>query len=216
MACCTYEPYDKAFSHERARKELEDYVRTGPMASSRIFLDALEGLPLKGKSVLDIGGGIGAITFELFELGIASSTHVDISRASVDAFRSEVARRSLSERVTSVQGDFAAIGDSAEPADIVVLDKVLCCYPDARSLVEQSADKARQWYVYSIPRDLWWVRLRFFLDSLIDRIQDRYIPLYFHPLDQIDAILASSGFEQVNLYLEGKWRVGVWRRSARR
>ncbi len=213
MSCCNYSPYDQAFDAQRAQRELRDFLAAGPMASSQLLLDALSDLPLEGKSLLDVGGGIGAVTFELFQRGIHSATHVDISRANVDAFRSEAASRSLSEKIVSLQGDFATLHEEVSPADLVVLDKVLCCYPDYASLLSRSASKACRWYVYSIPRDRWWVRIYFFFDGWLDRMRGRYIPLYFHPARAIDRMLNAAGFTSTKERLVGKWRVAVFEKK---
>ncbi len=210
MACCDYEIFDKAFDKELAEQELNEYLSTGLKKSSRPLMHVLNALPVHGKSLLDIGGGIGAITFELFAKSIQSAVHVDLSKASVDTFRAEVNRRSLRHKVESLHGDFLSHSDAISTSDLVILDKVICCYEDMEQLVNHSVRKAKYWYVYSIPRNSWLVRFRFFLDDVSDWLNGRYIPVYFHSNTAIEAIAVGAGFQKTMELLDGNWRVVVF------
>ncbi len=213
MSCCNQQLYDTTFDAKLAQTELEDYLRSGLKKSSRPFLEAINSLPLDGKSLLDIGGGIGAVTFELFGKGISEVTHVDISKAYVDVFQAEAERRSLMDKVKSHHGNFPELESRIAEADLVTLDKVICCYNDYEELVGASVGKARQWYVYSIPRDLWWVRVRFWFDDLIDRIWGKRLAVYYHSVEGINQLIASAGFHEKEVILEREWRISVFEKK---
>ena len=117
MSCCNYGDYDNAFNQNLAQKELKEYRETGLKKSSQPLMEVLDNLPLKGKSLLDIGGGIGGITFELFKKDIDHATHIDISKASVETFRTELDERSLTGKVNSLNGDFVALADQIAEAE---------------------------------------------------------------------------------------------------
>ena len=212
MSCCNYRDYDNAFNLKLAQKELQDYKETGLKKSSQPLMEVLQYLPMANKSLLDIGGGVGAITFELFKKDISHATHVDISSASVDTFREELNRRSLSTKVNSLNGDFVTLSEQIPNADLVVLDKVLCCYRDFEELVSKSVDKANHWYVFSIPRTRLRERVYFFFDGILNRIKGEYIPLYFHPVDAIEKMVATAGFDKKQEKLDGKWRIFVFQK----
>ena len=210
MACCDHGDFDKAFNKELAEQELSEYLNVGLKKSSRPFMRVLNALPVHGKSLLDIGGGIGAITFELFAKNIQSAVHIDISKASVDTFREEVNRRSLHNKVKSLHGDFLSHSEGISSSDLVILDKVICCYEDMEQLVHQSVQKAKYWYVYSIPRNSWLVRFRFFFEDIQDWLKGRYLPVYFHSNKAIEAIATGAGFQKTMELLDGNWRVVVF------
>lgn len=83
MSCCCTDPYHTMFDASKATEDLNDYLSTGYKHSSRPLFKLLDGLDVGGSSLLDIGGGIGAIPFELFGRGLARAVHHDISRAYV-------------------------------------------------------------------------------------------------------------------------------------
>ena len=213
MSCCNHKKYDAAFDAKLAQTELDAYLTTGLKESSRPIFETLQTLPLKGHTLLDIGGGIGAVTFELLGKGIRQATHVDISKAYVDIFREEAERRSLEGKVESLHGNFPDIQTHIPHADLVMLDKVICCYDDYEGLVSASVSKARRWYIYSIPRNVWWVRIRLCVDEMIDRIKGRYLPIYFHPIAGIERIIASAGLHKKEVKLQGWWRIALFEKE---
>jgi len=122
------------------------------------LLRALEERPRPGATVLDIGGGVGVIHHELLRHGFAGATHVDRSQAYIDVASAEAATLGHQGRVQFVHGDFRAVADALEPADVVTLDRVVCCDPDFRSLLPLAAERARQALALSYPRDRGYVR----------------------------------------------------------
>ncbi len=213
MACCNYRDYDIMFDKKLAQKELQGYLQSGLKKNSQPFYELLEDLPLKGQSLLDIGGGIGALTFELFKKGIATATHIDISIASVETFRSEVKRQSLEDKIASLHGDFLEVEAQIPKADLVILDKVICCYQDFEQLVGSSLLKARRWYVYSIPRERWLSKVYFFLfESIGEWISGKYLPFYFHSNEVIEKIITTAGFRKIAERHTGNWRIVVFQK----
>ncbi|MDX1407285.1 MAG: class I SAM-dependent methyltransferase [Saprospiraceae bacterium] len=126
MSCCYTDPYYDMFDAAKAKQDLSDYLNTGYKKSSRPLFSLLEALDAKGRTLLDIGGGIGAIPFELFDRGLVSATHNDISPAYVQMFLAEATRRGLSDQVRSAEGDFTVLHDQLPEAYIVTLEKVIC------------------------------------------------------------------------------------------
>jgi magnesium-protoporphyrin O-methyltransferase len=127
-----------------ASKDLRRYRRRGPTPPTRRLLDAIRAQGVRGATLLDIGGGVGAIQHELLADGAGHATAVDVSTAYLEAAGSEHARRGTSDRFERVAGDFVALCPDLAPADIVTLDRVLCCYPAMEDLVAASAARARR------------------------------------------------------------------------
>ncbi len=213
MSCCNYQPYDNVFDLQRAQRELIDYSNNGLKASSQSFMNALDGLPVKNKSLLDIGGGVGALTFELIRRNISHATQVDLSQASTDVFQTEVNRRLLTDKVRGLRGDFLDLENQLSSADLVTLDKVICCYADYEILVNKSAEKAKCWYVYSIPRNHWLVKAYFLIEGVWNRMRGKYLKVHFHPNEEIKAIIRKKGFNKKHEVIDGKWQITVFERS---
>jgi hypothetical protein len=145
MACCEHctDAESVLFTEGAARRELRGYRRRGPAAVTRQLLAALREQGAPEGVLLDIGGGIGALQHELLGTGMARAIHVDASRAYLDASAAEAERRGHRDRVEYRHGDFVDLADSVPDADVVTLDRVVCCYPDMPALVRASAPKAR-------------------------------------------------------------------------
>ena len=157
-ACCNCEAIDQHFDPARAAAELDTYTRRGPPNTTRLILEILNELPLEPESLLDIGAGVGILHHELLGAGVRTAVHIEAAHAYLDAARAESTRRGHAGRVRFLDGDFLALARELDPADLVTMDRVVCCYRDFELLVRQSVAKARRYYAISYPRDLWFVR----------------------------------------------------------
>jgi 2-polyprenyl-3-methyl-5-hydroxy-6-metoxy-1,4-benzoquinol methylase len=134
-------------------QELHTYLHRGPARTTRLLLDVLRAEGVEATILLDIGGGVGAIQLEMLVAGVRSATDVDASGAYLEIAREEAQRRGYGDRLTYRHGDFVELAQEIEPADIVTLDRVVCCYHNMPALVGASSAKARQLYGLVYPRD---------------------------------------------------------------
>ena len=144
---------------------------------------------------------------------MASVTHVEASPSYIAEARHEAERRGYVERVRFIEGDAAELGDTLPAADLTVLDRVICCYPDWESLVTHSAAKARRYYGFSVPRDRWSVRLAVALQNLLRRVRGSTFRTYVHSLDAIDRKLADLGFRRVSVRNSFVWHAALYTRE---
>lgn len=107
MTCCNHcTDAGEIFSMKTAARDLKRYKRKGPDKSTRLLLETIRRKGVQGKTLLDIGGGIGVITFELLKDGLAESVHVDASAGYLDESRKEAEARGLANRISYEYGDF--------------------------------------------------------------------------------------------------------------
>ena len=166
--------------------------------------------------MLDIGGGVGAIQHELLDAGATRATGVDASPAYLRAAREEAQRRGHGGRVGYHEGDFVALADGIEAADVVTLDRVICCYPDMEALVGSSAQRARRVYGLVHPREAWWTRLGVGVGNLSLRLARRRFRAYVHPVAAVDAVARDSGLALRLRENAGPiWQVAVYTRLDR-
>ena len=163
------------------------------MRMTRALIDALAEGGVERQTVLDIGGGVGAVHHELLRSGAATAVDVDASRAYISAARDEAARQGHADRVQYVAGDFVAVAPEIAPADLVALDRVICCYPDMASLVGRSASLARRRYGLVYPRDTWFSRVGIRILNLQCRLTRSPFRAYVHRTADVEAIVASHG-----------------------
>ena len=181
--------------------------------TTSLLIQALLDLGVGGQTLLDIGGGLGAIQLELLKGGAAAATSVEISHAYLEAARQEAARQGLSERIVWLHGDFVALADDVPTADIVTLDRVVCCYPDYKELIGKSVVKAGKVYALVFPKDLWVIRQGLKLMNWIFKAQKSLYVAYIHPVAEIDRIIRASGFTPAYQRSTLGWHVWVYRRA---
>lgn len=201
-SCCR--SLDAQFDRDRVRKELELYRERGPSPTTVALGGSLERAGAEG-SLLDIGGGLGGLAALLLEQGISSAVNVEISAAFVEASRALAEEEGYADRLHHRLGDFTSLAPRLEPADVVTLDRVICCYPDMERLVRLSAGKARRLYGFVVPRFRWLVRVGMALQNLARRLRGSAFRTYVHSLDAIDGVLREAGFE-----LRSGSRTFVW------
>jgi magnesium-protoporphyrin O-methyltransferase len=206
--------YDPIFNDRTARDELATYRRDGPTGTTRRLIDAVVAEGVDGSTLIDIGAGVGVVGFELLDAGAARFTDVDASHAYLDAARSEAERRGVSQRVTFHFGDFARLAASLEPADIVTLDRVICCYGDWQALTAAATASSRRVIGLVYPVDRWWLRIGMTVVNLGMRIARQSYRGHIHPVATIDAAITRASFERVFLKRGWIWQTVVYRRLA--
>ena len=211
--CCRPD-YDVVFDDRAARKELAEYRRRGAVGRTRDLLAAIRGEGVTDASVLDIGGGVGVIGIELLTAGAATLVDVDASRPYLAAARSEIERRGFGERATHRHGDFVEVADEIQAADIVTLDRVVCCYGDWVALVDRSSARARRLFGLVYPRDRWLMRIVVAGGNLGMRLFRRRFRFYVHPERAIDARIRAAGFEPIHHDRGLAWQTVLYRRTA--
>ena len=178
-----------------------------------MLLDMIRPYRVGGSTVLDVGGGIGVIDSELLRAGAGHAVLVDASAAYLDVARQEARQANLLERIEFVHGDFVRRATEIDAADIVTLDRVVCCYPDADTLVGSSAARARRVYGLVLPRDRWLVRVAIRILNLGSQIRRRAYRAYAHTNSRIDQLVAAEGLRPRSERATFFWRVVVYDRA---
>jgi SAM-dependent methyltransferase len=215
MSCCSHcRDAENLFDQRDARQRLERYQRRGAEGTTRLLLESLREAGVGGASVLDIGGGVGVVHHELIRAGAARATDVDASSAYIAAARRESERQRHAERVSYVHGDFVALAPGIAPADIVALDRVVCCYPDMPALVGAAAERAGRLLGLVYPRDVWWVRAGIRGVNLGLALQRTAFRVFCHPTVAVDAEVRRAGLVQRLRRARGPWQVVLYERAA--
>lgn len=212
MTCCQCEGIESEFNRKTAIGNLEQYRKKGPAQTTRLLLDALHSEGVEGMTLLDVGGGVGVIEHELLRAGVRSAVDVDASTAYIEAAKQEAARQGHADRINFHHGDFVAVAPEISPADIVTLDRVICCYHDMHALVGLSAARARKLYGVVYPRDTWWMKLALRLGNVYFRIKRSPFRVYAHPTAAVEAILRDNGLTRRFYRTANIWQVAVYAR----
>ena len=161
--------------------------------------------------MLDVGSGIGALTFELLERGLTEATGVDLSSAYVAAASEEAARRGRTASVRFVHGDFVDIASQLVAADIVTLDRVICCYPEYERLLNESVRHADRCFALSYPRDVWHVSTWVEVQNLLRQLRRNPFRTFVHPASAMDHVISRYGLELLSHSYTWTWCADVYR-----
>ena len=213
MPCNCCEVTDNAFSDEEAKANLRDYRRRGPASQTQLILEAVRSLRLRSATLLDVGGGIGVIYHELLNDVAREATHVDASSAYLKIAKEETARRGHLEQVKFIHADFTDVAADLPPADVVTLDRVVCCYPDFRELLKSAAARSRTAMVMTYPREVWWTRLALALMNFYQRIIKDPFRAFVHPVAEMESVLNGAGLRRVSTRRLFVWEMSLYRRE---
>jgi SAM-dependent methyltransferase len=215
--CCDYTAAaDEQFTRQRAAQDLEGYRLKGPGVTTRLLCEALAATgPIDGLLV-DVGAGVGALTFELLDRGVVHAIAIDASAAFVDAASQEASRRGRSGAVQFVRGDFLCVATQIPPAGTVTLDRVICCYPTCEPLLAEALRLAQCTFAFSYPRDVWYVRAGNACTNLVRRLKRRTFRTVVHSATHMEAIITRAGFERTTRRHTWTWCVDVYVRPEAR
>jgi magnesium-protoporphyrin O-methyltransferase len=207
--CCDPRGYDQVFGARFARRAATRYRKKGLGTAARRMVDLLADHGVAGATVLEIGGGVGELQIELLRRGAASATNLELS----PGYEAEAARlleeSGLTGRVTRRLADLVTDPDAAEPADVVVLHRVVCCYPDHSRLLGAAADHARRLLAFSHPPRNVVSRSFLATQNAVLRLSGREFRAFAHPPAAMRAALAEHGM-QVSAEREAPvWQVVV-------
>ena len=205
--CCTPKGYCTIFSEKSAQSEAKRYRSKGLDRVSRRIVDLVKERGAEGRTVLEVGGGIGAIEIELLRAGATRATNVELTPTYEKAAGELLREAGLLDRVDRRVGDFVEVDSGA--ADLVILNRVVCCYPDMPRLLAAAAEHARSTLVLSFPNDRWSTRLGLLLVNLGFRLFRVQFQVFLH---RPDAILAAV--EEHGLRMQLNQRGLVWQTAA--
>lgn len=195
---------------ERERRRLE---RKGPIETSRVLADDLVALGVEGALVLDVGGGLGVVHERLLAAGAERAVQVDGSPAFTAAARDRAEERGYADRVEYHVGDFVASAPAYPRADVVALDRVICCYPDLDAMLDASTGRAGRLLGAVYPRDHWYIRAVVAVQNLFRRLSGNDFRMIVFPVPHVSAGLEARGFRRASRRRTFVWLVEVWVRK---
>jgi len=201
---------DAQFSRKRAEKDLRRYHRKVPKSTTRLLRDGLERSGLvQDASLIEVGAGIASLTFELLPLGVTRALVVDASPAYLAVAAEEASQRHVADVVRFVHADFTESTEPFPRASIIALDRVVCCYPSYRVLLEQAMRCADRAVALSYPRERWFVRAGVWFENATRKTGFRS---FVHPVDDMMRVLEHGGFAPVSSQSTVMWSADVFAR----
>ena len=204
IGCCAKSGYDRLFDERQAHKDAKHYRTRGLDPAARWIVEVARTQGIDGAAVLEPGGGVGAIQIELLKSGAKSSTVVELS-AGYDEEAIRLARDAgLEARIHRSHGDFSAT--DVAPADVVVMHRVVCCYPDYQGLLGAASDRARRLLIFTYPPPALGFRLFVAMANLWMRLRRNPFRVFAHPAAALRDAVQRRGWKLVAQRRRGLWK----------
>jgi predicted TPR repeat methyltransferase len=211
---CGCDTFAAIFDRRTAERDRDRYREKGPDRSTGMLLDLIRDRGVQGASLLDVGGGIGVIDQELLRAGVSRAVLCDASPEYLAVALDEARRTNVLDRMEVVEGDFVRRSAEIAQADVVTLDRVICCYGDMDSLVTRSARLAQRLYGVVVPRDRLIIRIGLWLEGILFALRRSPYRPYAHRNALIDRRVAEQGLQPVAETGTFGWRVVLYARTS--
>ena len=210
--CCDPSGYPGVFNKKTATHDVRSFLKRGLDSTAQLMVEALRSRGLEGSAVIEIGAGAGAALATMLEAGATSAVGIDISPHYEKAALSLMSERGHEEKVVWHIGDFVAMSESLEAADVVFLNRVVCCYPDMEDMVDAAKGSTRGLLAMSYPRKRWPFRIGIRLINAWSRIRGSTFRVFVHDPESIGRRVGSADFEEVASGTTAFWHWKVWER----
>ena len=212
--CCCPGDYDRFFSKRFARSFAKKYRKRGLDKTARKMADFLRERGIEGATVLEIGGGVGEIEIELLKAGAARAENLELSPAYEEEARTLAEEAGVGGRIDWRIHDIADDPEAVEPADIVVMHRVVCCYPNYERLLGAAADHARRALVFSYPPRNGLSRIFYCVFNLAMRLMGSGFRGFPHPPGAMLAVLERHGLRRTYEHHGPIWQVAGHERAS--
>jgi hypothetical protein len=211
--CCDPADYGGVFTEREARRSLRSFRRKGLDSTAGPMIGALATRGIEGASVLEVGAGIGSAQVALLSSGVARSVAYDLSPFHAAAGEELLDEHGVADRVEWRVGDFLADATRMQSADVVFLNRVVCCYPHMSAMVDAAAAKTGRLLALSYPRDRWWLKAGLGLINGFMRLRRTSFRVFVHDPEEIARRVRSAGLTEVASGRNLAWEWHVWERG---
>jgi SAM-dependent methyltransferase len=212
--CCVPRGYEKLFGEKTARRDLKRYRRKGLDETAERMVEFLRSRGVERTTVLEIGGGVGAIEVELLKAGAERAVNVELSPYYEAAARELWDEQGVADRIEYRVANIAEDGKDVGLANIVLMHRVVCCYSDYDALVGAAAERTGRYLVMSYPREGAVSRLVVRAINLVARMLRWEHRSYVHPIAEILAAAERRGLNPVLRHRGFVWHMAALERAS--
>ena len=210
--CCNPRGCDSFFTPRLARRAAERYRTKGVDKTARRILEFLQQRGIDGATVLEVGGGVGELQVELLKRGAARTVNLELSPAYEEEAAALLREAGLEGRAERRIHDIAADPAGVEPADVVILHRVVCCYPDYELLLGAAGEHARRLLVFSYPPRNAVSRLLISVQNLFFRFRRIDFRTFVHTPAAMFAVVEEHGLRPAYSHHLLVWQVAGFER----
>ncbi len=138
---------------------------------------------------------------------------VDVSQSYVEAATDLSRTLGFQDATQYHMGNFVDLEADIPSADIVILDRVICCYPDMEELVTASTRHTQRLYVLTYPRRTWWMRVGAWAFNFGLTAMRREFRFFLHHPKDTRAMIEAAQFSLIHSAMHGPWEIAAYRRN---
>jgi 2-polyprenyl-3-methyl-5-hydroxy-6-metoxy-1,4-benzoquinol methylase len=189
------------------------YQKRGLEKIQRSLVNSLRPEIQAGSSVLDIGCGVGALHFALLTEGAERAIGVEISEGMIEHARRHAEELGFTDRTRYLQGDFVERQDEVNVSDVVLMDKVVCCYPDLERLLDSALGKTARLLALTHPRNNFLATVLFKAHIFLGTTLHLSFHPFWHDWRAMHRGILARGFELIHADSSVIWSALVYRRT---
>jgi 16S rRNA G966 N2-methylase RsmD len=205
--CCERPGYQTVFSDRFAGRIARTYRKHGLSRTQLRMVSFLTERGIRDASVLEIGGGVGELQLELLHRGARAATNLEISSGYEAAAAALLEDSGMAARVTRRLLDIASSPEAVAPADVVILHRVVCCYPDYERLLSAAASHAKRLLVFSHPPRNLFTRAVLSVENLLHRLRNSDFRAFVHPPAAMITVAEANGLSVSYRHRGPAWRI---------
>jgi magnesium-protoporphyrin O-methyltransferase len=199
---------DQLFDLKTAQKQYRKYIKKGPGRVTQKIIDQLSNFSIHQEDVLiDVGGGIGALQWWFLSQNGKNTVGVDASSGYQKIANKHALDLNLSDRSTQLFGDFACLELSALKGNYVTLDKVICCYPDFKSVLQKAVNTHPEVISLSYPLHGYLASIIRGFGVLFMKILGTSFKPYVHNGKHVQLLLIDLGYQLKYQDILFPWRI---------
>ena len=207
--CCGADVF---FDKKTAKKQYRQYIKNGPSRVTLKIIQQLPGQPIQGKSLIDVGGGIGALQWWFLQMGGAQTTAIDASTSYLQEAEKHASSKAWDVKTHFILGDYIEVHTKADRPDFITLDKVICCYPDYKEIIELSCQKAKTHVALSYPIDGIISQIFIWFEVLFVKLKTSSFRPYVHSVISIREVFEQQGYTRISHTMAFPWHIETYQR----
>jgi magnesium-protoporphyrin O-methyltransferase len=212
--CCDPTPYRRLFNTKEAKRRLKRIRKKGLDKRAADVVAYLKSRGIEGMSLLEVGGGIGEIQLDLLQSGVVHATSVELSDAYTPLADELATETGVAEKIDRKFGDFVDMAPGLAQSDIVILNRVVCCYPFMEKMMGAATGSAGQFLGLVFPREKWWTKAGLAIGNTWLGFRKCGFRAFVHPEMGIESAAERAGLKRVHHSHDLIWHSVVYERTA--
>jgi magnesium-protoporphyrin O-methyltransferase len=213
MNCCDPVPYRRLFNSKEAKRRFRKFRKKGLDARAADLVAYLKTRGIDGMSLLEVGGGIGEIQVALLASGVTRAVDVELSDAYADLKASLAEENGVGDRIERHIGDFVELAPGLAPTDLVILNRVICCYPFMSKMMEAATGRTQRFLGMVFPREKWWTQAGLWVGNRWLNLRQCGFQAFVHSVQGIEEAAGDRGLQVVHRSQDWLWHSMVFERK---